>query len=792
MNRREELKKQLITTFQGELEEHLETLNRNLLALEKNPPSEERHSLLVESLRAAHSLKGAARAVEIHDIEVLAHRMEDIFTALERGELSAVPSLFDTLFPVLDALKESMAAFLRGETLPEIQREDLLAGMERVLKGEEPPASAVPTVKTEPVPMAETEPALPVRPEPAPITPPTEAPAPPVKTEPAPALRPAGTAAPFHPETAEETIRVSIGKLDALMANMDELVTIRMRTELRMNEIRSIQQRLARWDKRWRKARVSVHRLQRQSGQPAAPAETGADLRNSLNFLNKNEENLKFFKTDINRLGGLFTSDYHRLSQLIDDMQGVIRQVRMLPIATLFEPFPRMVRDLARQDNKEMELQIEGAETEVDRQVLEAMKDPLVHLLRNAVDHGIELPARRLATGKPRQGTIHLSAAQKGNSIILRIADDGAGIDWRKIQRTAVERGVITEQEAASLDEQESIQLIFRAGMSTAEKVTDISGRGIGLDVVKHNLEKIHGLVEVDPGPGAGSVFTLRLPLTLATTHVLLVKAGGQTLGIPTTAIERILRVHPDQLGSIEGKPALNAAGRLLILSSLTETLQLPPASPAAVLPDPKISVVILGSVEKRIALQVDELLDTQEVVIKTLGRQLRRVRNITGATILGNGQLVMILNAADLVKSTQGARNMRQSFSFRAPPPVRHSVLVADDSITTRTLEKSILESAGYDVLTAADGREAWNIVQSCPLDAVVSDVSMPEMDGFVLTEKIKQDERFKNLPVVLVTSLESVQHRIRGLEAGADAYVVKSTFDHQELMSLLERLIG
>lgn len=792
MSRREELERQLMVTFQAELEEHLGTLNKGLLALDEGPPPEEREPLLADLFRAAHSLKGAARAVDLRDIEGIAHRLEGVLGAIQRGEMSPTPELFDVLFPALDALPEAMAARLRGESLPAGQRDQLLAGLEATLQGEVPPPRVPPEPKPETSEVSQDFRSL----EPAPEPPSPRPPHPP----------------PPRPAATEETIRVATAKLDALMDGMGELLVARMRTEQRLAELQALQQRLTLWEKGWRQVRAHYNRLQRHregSGPRDAglapldhalrPAQDGAgegqdkqaqEVAPLLDFLTGNEQQLKTFSAGMNSLLGSFTSDYSRLALLTDDLQDSVRRVRMLPIATLFDLFPRMVRDLARERGKEVTLQVEGAETEVDRQVLETMKDPLTHLLRNAVDHGIEPPQQREAAGKPRRGTIHLRAAQRGNTIVLQIADDGEGIDPKAVQRAAVEGGLLTAQEAASFSDQEKVQLIFLSGLSTLREVTDLSGRGVGLDVVRQNLERLHGLVAVDTNSGQGTTFTLTLPLTMATSHVLLVEVAGQTVALPTTTVERILRVDAADVGRIVGRPAIRADGRPLPLIPLAQVLELPQAETPPVA-DEKMPVVVLGVVEKRIAFQVDGLTGTQEVVVKTLGRQLSRVRNVAGATILGTGQVVMILNVADLIKSAQAVLGVIAPPAVEVREMARRRVLVVDDSITTRTLEKNILENAGYRVVVAADGQEAWALVQGEPLDAVVADVAMPHMDGFVLTEKVKGDERFQELPLVLVTSLESPQDRVRGLEAGADAYITKSTFDQRELLETIERLI-
>jgi two-component system chemotaxis sensor kinase CheA len=620
---------------------------------------------------------------------------------------------------------------------------------------------------------------------------------------------------------------VTTAKVNALMDGMGELLVARMRTEQRLAELQALQQRLTSWERSWRQTHAHFTRLQRQVEQDHLAPLTGLDavylgrerraqdvalrraqdvaLRQAketalrytkdlaplLDFVASNEAHLKALSAEMDDLLRSFSSDYRRLALLTDDLQDSVRRVRMLPVDTLFDIFPRMVRDLARERDKEVSLQIEGAATEVDRQVLEVMKDPLTHLLRNAVDHGIEPPGQREAAGKPRRGVIRLDAAQQGSNIILKVADDGAGIDLQAVRQAAVALGVLTAQDAADLSDAEAMQLIFCSGLSTLPQVTELSGRGVGMDVVRENLERLNGLIEVNTVSGQGTTFTLTLPLTMATTHVLLVKVADQTVAVPTTTVERILRVDAVSVGSIEGKPAIRVEGRPLPLVSLSQVLELPQVEPDLDSRQ-KVLAVVLGVVEKRVAFQVDGIQATQEVVIKNLGRQLKRVRNVAGATILGTGQVVMVLNVADLMKSTEVGRSVFAAPRTEVQEIVRRRVLVVDDSITTRTLEKNILENAGFDVLVAADGQEAWELIQAERLDAIVADIAMPRMDGFALTEKVRGDERLVEMPVVLVTSLESPQDKIRGLEAGADAYITKSTFDQMELLETIERLIG
>ncbi len=744
----EEIKKRLMEAFQGELDEHLETLDKGLLALDRGLPQEEVPPLLDELFRAVHSLKGASRAVGIRDIEGIAHSMEDVVGAIKRGELPIAAGVCDALFSGVDGLRDAMSAHLTGEALSVRQRDQVrsrltgLRGKEAAERSVEPSEPAVPVSAAAKPPRAGAE-----SPTPSPSV----------------ARAPGAT-----------TVRISMAKLDALLTGVGQLLNARMRIEQRLTELQDIQVQVAGMGKRWRaKGAHAGPRASRPQGQSPA-------------------SDIKALNAGVDQFTRHLAHDCDYLSLLTTDLQDEVRRIRMFPLGDLLVQFPRMVRDLAHERNKDVVLETEGADTELDRHVLEAIKDPLTHLLRNAVDHGIEAPDERQAQGKPRQGTIRIRAEQKGDTVALAVADDGRGIDVESVQRVAVERGLITKQQAARQSEREAMDLMFHSGLSTKTQSSEISGRGIGMDVVRKNLESLHGLIGVESAVGEGTTFTMTLPLTVTTTHVLLVSVGGQTVAVPTRNVIRILRLDPEAVGSVEGRPAVDVDAEPVPLVSLARILGFP--EPGSVSNDGrKLSVVLLGAVEKRVAVGVDGLRSTQVVVMKALGSQLRRVRNVAGGSILGSGQVVMVLNAVDIIKSSQGAGPV----AAVEPAPVAHEiarprVLVVDDSITTRTLEKNILENAGYEVLVAADGVEACAMAESERLDAIVSDVDMPRMDGFAFTEKIKADGNLKELPVVLVTALHSQEDRLRGLEAGADAYITKGTFDQDELLETMERLIG
>ena len=785
MDRAQEFQRLLMTTFQAELEDHLGTLNKGLLALEQDAAALDHNHLLAELFRAAHSLKGAARAVDIRSIEAIAHKLEDALGIIRKEALTPTSDNINALLAALDAIKDAMAAHLRGEEISSDSLTQLFVRLSPLSQTQNESFDGEDNFSRQPEELQQIENNKMVEPHEH---------VPDAKENPPPQMTTAAVMEISTKPTAraiitDETIRVSTAKLDSLMDSLGELMVARMRMEQMMEQVKTIQQGSATWQKSWRKVRPTYDRFRRQNSKNA-----NVEIQTLMRFIENNELELKTISSALNSLSGHLTNDRNHLQLVTDTLQNGIRNVRMLPISTLFDNFPRMVRDLALERKKDVILSIDGADTEVDRQALEMMKDPIMHLLRNAVDHGIELPAQRIAFGKPGQGNIHLSAEQRGNNLILAVSDDGRGIDTRALKQAGMERGIIAVEEAEKLNEVEAINLIFRPGLSTASQLSDISGRGVGMDVVRDNLEQLHGLIHVTTGPGKGATFTLTLPLTLATHHVLLLRAAGETLALPMMNVERILRIGIDKIGSLNGKPAVFAEGYPLPLISLAHLLHLPVAD-KPMLMGTKIPVVILRVVEKRIALRVDRFLSTQEVVVKNLGRQLRKVNNVTGATILGDGQLVIILNVADLMKSIEDTPISMINPAIAISQIRKRRVMVVDDSITTRMLEKHILVNAGYQAITAADGKEALELIRSNMNELpalVVSDVNMPNLDGFVLTETIKGDPSLASIPVVLVTSLESQQDKIRGLEAGADAYIVKKSFDQRELLEMIDRLIG
>jgi two-component system chemotaxis sensor kinase CheA len=436
---------------------------------------------------------------------------------------------------------------------------------------------------------------------------------------------------------------------------------------------------------------------------------------------------------------------------------------------------------------------IHEGDIEIDRRILEEMKDPLIHLTRNCIDHGIEKPEERSHRQKTLSGTIKIAVSHTDSKKVeIIISDDGAGIDFAKIKSSAVRLGIISQEDADKLDEQKALSLIFQSGVTASLIITDISGRGLGLAIVREKVEKLGGSISCETKTGAGTTFRIVLPLTLATYRGILVRLNEHLFVLPTVNMDSVKRIKRDEIKTIENRETISLDGSAVSLVPLSAVLELPQKEKKDESRE-FIQAVVLSAADKCIAFSVDEVLNEQEVLVKSLGKQLSRVRNIAGATILGTGKVVPILNIPDLMKSAVKVSAAPAVATVAAPEEIRErkSVLVVEDSITARTLLKNILETSGFDVKTAVDGIDAFTVLKTGDFDLVVSDVDMPRMNGFDLTAKIRSDKKLADMPVMLVTALESREDRERGIDVGANAYIVKSSFVQSNLLETIRRLI-
>ena len=470
----------------------------------------------------------------------------------------------------------------------------------------------------------------------------------------------------------------------------------------------------------------------------------------------------------------------------VDGLLAESQRLRTMPAAPILDGLALMVHDLARELGREVEWSATGGELELDRKILQAMKEPVIHLVRNAVDHGVEPPDVRARAGKPRRGRVTVTVrALEGNRIEIAVADDGRGIDLARVRAAAARARLLSAEQAETLSDDEALALVYRSGLSTSPVITAVSGHGLGLAIVRERVGQLGGTLRLETSAHAGTTVRAVVPAALATFRGLLVQAGDLPVLLPMDSVDAVLRIVPDEVRHVEGRAAVAWREEPLLLAPLAALLGRAPSGPA---PGVKRPCVVVRAGTDRAAVLADEVLGEVEVLAKPLEPPLLRVRFVSGAGVLGTGRLALILRPADLVAAAR-----RGVAAPPAPRPQERTptVLVVDDSITTRAMEKNLLEAAGFEVRVAVDGADAWAQLRSAPVDLVVSDVDMPRMDGFELTTRIRGDRRLADLPVVLVTALESREDKERGIEVGANAYVVKSSFDQSNLLDIIRRLV-
>jgi two-component system chemotaxis sensor kinase CheA len=736
----------LMATFREELEEHVRAFNQNLLSLEKIVSAPERAERFTLLFRTAHSLKGAARAVNVDLIEGACHRLEEILTMARDGRAALDADMMALLFATVDAIEEA------GMRLREQQD---LAGA--------PLASLLPQLDV-------------AAGKPGPTV--TSAPAKPVSLVPTSSSNPGKE--PTLETPASSHVRVPAEKLDMLLARVGELLVAQRRVHERLGDLAAIQDLVARWKTDWKQVE-SVFAREHSLGTaaPVVPRRAALALRQT-------GDNLRRLDKALDRLAAGMTGDSRLFERATRPVHDEVRRVRMLPFIESCAGLDRMVRDLALAAGKEVELTIGGDSVQMDRSILEGLKDPLRHLVRNALDHGVESPAQRQQAGKTRQARISVTASLRGAQVEVIVQDDGRGLDLDAIRAQAQHLKL-----EAPANDRDLVRMIFLPGFSTAPIVTDVSGRGVGLDVVKTQVEALHGTVDLFSEAGQGTRFVLTVPLTLTTLRAVLVSAGGQTYAFAGTNVLRVAQVNLADIRTVAAREVLSMDGSLLPLASLTTALDsgIEPATPSG-----RLLALIVAAGTARMAFLVDSVLAEEEVVVKNLGARVRRLPLVAGATLLPSGKIALLLNAGNVVRSVlrRRATPVRSSLEPSADrQPAKKRLLIAEDSVTTRTLMKSILEAAGYAVIAAVDGQAAWQWLQENKADVVVSDVDMPNMNGFELTATLRASPAYRDLPVVLVTARENETDKVHGIEAGANAYLVKSAFDQRNLLETIAQLL-
>jgi two-component system chemotaxis sensor kinase CheA len=728
----EQFLRSLRATFKVEAAEHLQAVATGLLELEKTAAPAGQLAIIETVFRAAHSLKGAARAINFTAIESLCQSLEGLFAAWKRREILPNPSTLDSAHRILDTMTQALAVTAAAD------------------RAERPPESPPATAALEQAQTANARPPFPGLP---------------VETE---------------------TVRIAVSSLDERLLEAEEMLAAKGAGDQRVIELGALAGRFAQWRKEWARIQPRARSLRQphRSGFAGAVPDLGL-----ADFLDWNHDYLRLLEEKVTALRRTAEQDRLLVGKLVDDLLENSKKLLMLPLATLSTLLSKLVRDLTRDQGKEAEFTIRGEEITIDKRILEELKDPLIHLLRNCVDHGIETPEQRRRVGKPARATITVAVSPvNGNQVEISVSDDGAGIDVEEVRAAAARRGLTVPDTADEPGESAALALVFETEVSTSPMITQLSGRGLGLAIVREKAERLGGRVGIESRRGAGTTIRMTVPLTLATFRGVLIECAQRLFIVPTVQVERVVRFRTQEVQTVEGRRTLALNGRAVALVDLAEVLQLPSVLRKTDRPE-ATPALILGAGEQRVAFAVDTVRDEREVLVKRLGKPLSRVRNIAGATVLGSGELAPILNVPDLLKSARIAGGALRAPAEPSAAPEKR-ILVVEDSITSRMLLKGILESAGYDVKTAVDGIDAFTALRAEPFDAVVSDVEMPRMDGFDLTARIRADRALAQLPVVLVTALESREDRERGIDVGANAYLVKSSLDQSDLLEALRRL--
>lgn len=740
-------REKLLAQFRELVTERLARVSRSLMSLEAGADVEAGKA----ALRELHGLKGEARMMGFAEVNALVHEMEELVRAAHAIGYALAGGSVDALLVVADAVAvlagaakgeppdvKKLLEWLKAATAAEKQRAGEGTGQHPVPGPSAPPQASGAPVLPPPGPSA-----------PAPVPSPSAGPA--TGSQPAPAP---------IPERADASIRISQQSLEVLTSTVTNLSQRARRRELNAGRRRQLAREL-----------VHLHRLAEDLGPEAA------ELASRLG-------KAKELAGEVNRLSTLVNTDELRDLTVLGEE---ITALRMVPVSLVTEPYARMVRELARDLGKDVDFRVDGDEERVDRSVLDALKDPLLHLVRNAVDHGLETRAERAAAGKPQRGALQVHVTREGERLVLRVEDDGRGLDPAHLKQAAVRKGLLTEAAASAMDDDGAIELIFVSGFSSREGVTDLSGRGVGLDVVRTNLLAVGGEVTVQSAPGKGAAFELRVPISLTVAPVLFVQVGDERLCLTASNVLQAVQVQPEQVREIAGKAGLKLNDEVLPFASVASILG---AAPERTASEGELVLVLRGRGQSA-AIAVDRVLEERVQAILPLKGLLSRYPHLSGATPLADGSLALVLSAPHLVSTVHG-RELKLAAVPARRREVSRRVLVVDDSPLTRELLVQLLESVGYHVVQAGDGAQALERLSREAVDIVVSDLEMPVVDGLELTRRLKSHPTLRSLPVVIVTTRGSEADRRRGMEAGADGYVTKGDLVRQDLVDVVSRLLA
>lgn len=751
----------LLELFSLEADAQTQVLSAGLLALERNPTQADQ---LEACMRAAHSLKGAARIVGVDAGVSVAHVMEDCLVSAQESRLYLQPEHIDALLQGTDLL---MRIATPGNTVGPADIEGYVALMERLLDPSQPTAKVVapppvPELLAQPLPSLEESLLLPPEAEAAP---------------------PLGSEAPRQnkrmTEGGERVLRVTAERLNSLL----DLSSKSLVETQRLKPYLSSLQRLKRIQSNGARA---LDNLDGQLKTLDLSLEAQEALGDARRLLGEAQLLLAEKTAELDEFGW-------QAGQRAQVLYDTALACRMRPFADVLAGQVRMVRDLGRSLGKQVRLEIEGEKTQVDRDVLEKLEAPLTHLLRNAVDHGIEMPEQRLLAGKPAEGLIRLRASHQAGLLVLELSDDGNGVDLERLRASIVERNLSPLETALRLSEEELLTFLFLPGFSLRDKVTEVSGRGVGLDAVQHMVRQLRGAVVLEQTAGQGSRFHLEVPLTLSVVRSLVVEVGEEAYAFPLAHIERMCDLEPDEIVQLEGRQHFWHEGRHVGLVAASQLLQRPPGQTS----QDTLKVVVIREREAVYGIAVERFIGERTLVVLPLDDRLGKVQDISAGALLDDGSVVLIVDVEDMLRSVDKLLNTGrlERIARRAQQTVeaaRKRILVVDDSLTVRELQRKLLLNRGYDVAVAVDGMDGWNALRSEDFDLLITDIDMPRMDGIELVTLLRRDTRLQSLPVMVVSYKDREEDRRRGLDAGADYYLAKASFHDDALLDAVVELIG
>lgn len=770
---KEDFLKELLDDFKIEASEHLQAIVSGLLELEKDIHNPDKIRLIEIIFRETHSMKGAARAVNLPKFERVCMSLESVFHSIKNGTLMLAGPMFDVFFQTTDLIDALLNDLDTNQNTVSENNITLITHKLKLIadKIELPSTPGIfkmqvsthsnSQTKEESNDKAVANQALTNQP--------------PKETQ--QITENEGDISGHKAE--KETVRVVTSKLFDVLQMAEELIAGKSELAFYSNQLQSLISQLTSW---------------RQQYQERIMEEMLLSERRKAEENSKEKDQLKKIEGDLVNLEKSIGQLQRTSGRSIDDLILNIKKTLLQPFSSLFLVVPRIVRDLSKEYNKEILLELHGDEIEIDRRILEQMKDPVIHLIRNCIDHGIETPDVRLRNNKPARGILKIVVkSDSDQKVNILIQDDGAGIDRQQVITSSVKAGIIKAEDAALLTDKEVNMLIFSSGVSTSPFITDVSGRGLGMAIVADNISRIGGTIEIETQKGKGTSFIITLPQTLATFKGILVKASDSLFLVPTTSVVKAIRILPADIVTVESKKALKINDETIGIVSLADVLSI--RKRHSLSKRQNLQGLLIQHAQKKLIFIIEEVLGEHQGVVKSLGSQLKHVTNIAGACLLGNGQIAPVLNIAEILKSASGKSYSGDSTSDFTADKEKDGkpkqVLIAEDSITIRNMLRNYLESAGFYVHAAVDGQEAYELLHTEAFDIVVSDVEMPRMNGFELTAKIREDFSYGHLPVILVTALDSADDRTRGMDAGANAYIVKSSFEKSNLIETINRLI-